>query len=212
MIVARLGNLSTGPRAEDRHSGSINGDGLLAAWSGPPPTPPSLQGRRRQIQARGLAQPRRSRQGLGIPGAAQQAPGQLLGGRRLSQGGFLPPGHLHRVGGGADPEESWDSRCSAAPGRVLAASPASAPRAGVPTPPPSPHPSRPFLLAQSPLPNSGYSFDPRPGDPAPLAGEGSRSREEGDGLKAGSFVLVLHGWLPPSPPATLRVPAFPSRV
>lgn len=48
-------------------------------------------------------------------------------------------------GGGADRAESWDSRCSAAPGRVLAAGPASAPRAGVRTPPPSnPHPARPF--------------------------------------------------------------------
>ena len=120
--------------------------------------------------------------------------------------------------GGADREESWDSRCSAAPGRVLAAGPASAPRAGVRTPSPAPttttnpHPARPFLPARFPFPYSGYSLDPGPGDPAPPAGEGSRGREEGDGLKAGSFELVLHGWLPPSPPATLRVPAFPSPV
>lgn len=94
LIAVRQGNLSTGPRAEDRHSSSINCDGLLAAQS----APQSLQGRRRQrsrLGGGGLAQPRWSRQGLGILGAAQEAPGQLLGGRGPSQGGFLPPGHLH---------------------------------------------------------------------------------------------------------------------
>lgn len=56
---------------------------------------------------------------------------QLLGRRRPSRGRFVSLGPPGLSGGGAAWEESWDSRCTVAPGWVSAGS-ASRPGAGVP--------------------------------------------------------------------------------
>lgn len=211
LIAVRQRNLSTGPRAEDRLSSSINCDGLLAARS----APQSLQGRRRQRSRLGGVRAWHN-DGLG-KGWGFSA---LL--RRLLASSWAG-GDLHKAGfcrQATCTEWGWSRPGGKLGLQVLRGSwaglgrrPRLRPQSRCPEPPSTnPHPARPFLPSQSPFPYSGYSFDPGPGDPAPPAGEGSRGREEGDGLKAGSFGLVLHGWLPQSPPATPRVPAFPSPV